>query len=95
MHAARNTQEANAKVCWNGITEIVERRGENNMSNFKPHYKRCLRCDEKDKCQGMCVDACADEVFKIEMRKEKLKESELDLYTTRRIQKYVKLKRRR
>ena len=65
------------------------------MSNFKPHYVRCARCDKKEVCQAMCVDVCEDEVFKIGERKERLKQFELDLYTSKRIQKYRKRKRGR
>lgn len=73
----------------------IAKRGENDMSSFKPHYSRCARCDDKANCQGMCADVCEDEVLKIGERKERLKQFEIDLYTAKRIQKYKKRKRGR
>lgn len=65
------------------------------MSDFKPHYRRCMKCGERESCQGMCADVCEEEVLKIGERKERLKQFELDLYASRRMQKYRKRKRGR
>lgn len=85
---------ANAKVCWNGTTQIAK-RGESDMANFRPHYRKCMKCEDRENCQGMCADVCVEEVFKMEERKERLKQFEVDLYTSKRIQKYRKRKRGR
>jgi hypothetical protein len=48
--------------------------------DYKPHWKRCKDCEEKESCEAMCVDVCWDEIMWIEARKQYRRQYMLDNY---------------